>query len=90
MLRKLQINLSLWLLRRNIPQLSEISRFPSSGLVMDGSDPCQLQRDAKVQSGLELAQKYAAFEAALILDEQRAMALMMCEQMNSGGGSNGG
>ena len=34
-------------------------------------------------SGLQVVATFAAFEAALTLDEERAIALMMCEMENN-------
>lgn len=83
MLKKWQIKLAMWLLRRSIPPLSGIKVSRSCDLLGDGNDPCQLQRDAKVESGLQVVATFAAFEAALTLDEERAIALMMCEMENN-------
>jgi hypothetical protein len=90
MLRKFQITLALWLLRRNIPQRSESKPSRSSNTQTVNSDPCLEQRNAKIESGLDIVRKYEALEAAMILDWERAQALMLCEMENQGGGSNEG
>lgn len=92
-LRKLQIQFALWLLRRNIPLVSPVKQSPSFNTLTDdseesplvateGQDPCQLEVDAKIESGIQQANALAALQAATELDAQRSMALMICRMRN--------
>jgi hypothetical protein len=90
MLRRLQIQFALWLLRRNIPRQSETKPFQSCGLLTGNPDPCIEQKNAKIESGLDVVRKYQAFEDAMTLDMQRALLLIECLTEHAGGGSEGG
>jgi hypothetical protein len=90
MLRRLQIKLGLWLLRRSFLKQSEKQRSVSSSIVMDGSDPCQLFVDAAAGSVIEINQIMDSLQSAMELSFLRTMALHQCRLENPGSGSEGG
>ena len=90
MLRRLQIKLGLWLLRRSFPKPLETQQSVSSNTVMDSSDPCQLFVDAAAGSVIEINQIMDSLQSAMELSFLRAQALYQCRLDNPGSGSEGG
>ena len=87
---KSRVQFALWLLRRSIPKPLETQLSASSNIVMDGSDPCQLQVDAAAQSVTEINEIMDNLQAAMELSFQRAQLLYQCRLDNPGSGSEGG
>ena len=90
MLRRLQIKLALWLLRRNFPTKSQAQKSASQNTVMDYTDPCHLELGAVNESAIDVPEKLAALQAAVELSMERLERLETCRMENPEEGSNEG
>jgi hypothetical protein len=82
-LRKLQIRLAFWLLRRSIqPPLKTAAPSPQQGLAMDGSDPCQLFLDAVGSTLQQIFAKQTELEEMALLWVDQMDILEACRQQN--------
>ncbi len=71
-----QIKLALWLIRRAIKSRRQLGPKLNGNLsVSEGSDLCQLQRDALDAAAVDV-------DNAIAVLQQRAMALMQCQMQN--------
>lgn len=76
---KLQIRLAFWLLRRSIPRpLKRETMCQLPGLVMDGSNPCQLFVDAVDSTLSQIDTHQAALEELALSWVDQMDALEAC------------